>query len=66
MGPGHDHGHAHGRAQDRSRLRLVLLVTLSVAVVELVGAFLSGSLSLFADAGHMFFDSAGVIIALSA
>ncbi len=66
MGPGDDHGHTHGRAQDRSRLRLVLLVTLCVAVVELVGAFVSGSLALFADAGHMFIDSAAVIIALSA
>ena len=64
MAPGDDHGHAHGRAQDRSRLRLVLLVTLSVAVVELVGAFVSGSLALFADGGYMFIGSAAVIVAL--
>ncbi len=51
---------------DRSRLRLVLLVTLTVAVLELVGAFLSGSLALLADAGHMFTDSAAVVLALSA
>lgn len=51
---------------DRSRLRVVLLVTLTVAVVELVGAFLSGSLALFADAGHMFTDSAAIVVALSA
>jgi cobalt-zinc-cadmium efflux system protein len=66
MGSGHDHGHASGRAEDRSRLRLVLLVTLTVAVVELVGAFLSGSLALFADAGHMFTDTAAIVVALSA
>ncbi|MCW2847388.1 MAG: cation transporter [Marmoricola sp.] len=66
MGSGHDHGHQAGRAKDRSRLRLVLLVTLSVAVVELVGAFLSGSLALFADAGHMFTDTAAIVLALSA
>ena len=66
MGSGHDHGHAAGRAQDRSRLRLVLLVTFSVAVVELVGALLSGSLALLADAGHMFTDTAGIVVALSA
>jgi cobalt-zinc-cadmium efflux system protein len=66
MGSGHEHGHEHGRAEDRSRLRLVLLVTLSVAVVELVGAFLSGSLALFADAGHMFTDTAAIVVALSA
>jgi cobalt-zinc-cadmium efflux system protein len=66
MGSGHDHGHDARRAEDRSRLRLVLLVTLSVAVVELVGAFLSGSLALFADAGHMFTDTAAIVVALSA
>lgn len=66
MGSGHDHAHGAGRAQDRSRLRIVLLVTLTVAVVELVGAFLSGSLALFADAGHMFTDTAAIVVALSA
>ncbi len=44
----------------------MLLVTLTVAVLELVGAFLSGSLALLADAGHMFTDSAAVVLALSA
>ncbi len=66
MGAGHDHSHAAGRAHDRSRLQLVLLVTLSVAVVELVGAVLSHSLALFADAGHMFTDTAAIVVALSA
>ena len=37
------HEHAQGRAVDRSRLRLVLAVTLVVIVVELVGAWVSGS-----------------------
>ena len=53
MGAGHDHGHEAGRAADRSRLWLVLAVTAGVALVELVGAVLSGSLALLADAGHM-------------
>ncbi len=74
MGSGHQHSHGrppgqdHGEARslDRSRLRLVLLVTLTVAFVELVGALLSGSLALLADAGHMFTDSAAVVLALSA
>jgi cobalt-zinc-cadmium efflux system protein len=66
MGAAHDHGHAAGRAEDRYRLRLVLLVTFSVAVVELLGAVLSGSLALLADAGHMFTDTAAIVVALSA
>ena len=68
MGAGHGHGHGHagGRAVDRARLRLVLLVTGSVIGVELVGAWLSGSLALLADAGHMVTDVAAVALALSA
>jgi cobalt-zinc-cadmium efflux system protein len=63
---GHKHSHAAGRAEDRRRLVLVLLVTGSVVVVEAVGAWLSGSLALLADAGHMLTDAAGIVIALSA
>jgi cobalt-zinc-cadmium efflux system protein len=68
MGASHQHGHDHaaGRAADRSRLRLVLAVTAGVAVFELVGAVLSGSLALLADAGHMFTDTAAIVLALSA
>jgi cobalt-zinc-cadmium efflux system protein len=69
-GHGHDHGRAPswaaGRAADRRRLVLVLLVTSSVVVVEAIGAWLSGSLALLADAGHMLTDAAGIVIALSA
>lgn len=64
MGVGH--GHAAGRAEDRTRLGLVLLVTVAVIVVEVVGAVLSGSLALLADAGHMVTDAAAVALALSA
>lgn len=64
MGSGH--AHAVGRARDRRRLLLVLLVTATVVVIEAVGAWLSGSLALLADAGHMLTDAAGIAIALSA
>jgi len=63
---GHDHGHAAGRAADRRRLRLVLTVTATVMVVELVGAWLAGSLALLADAGHMATDAAAIVLALGA
>jgi cobalt-zinc-cadmium efflux system protein len=67
METGHPHhGHAAGRAEDRRRLLMVLLVTGSVVVVEAVGAWLSGSLALLADAGHMLTDAAGIVIALLA
>ncbi|MGZ4426724.1 MAG: cation diffusion facilitator family transporter [Nocardioidaceae bacterium] len=66
VGHGHGHGHAAARAQDRSRLRLVLVVTCAVIGVEVVGAWVSGSLALLADAGHMVTDAAAIVVALSA
>ena len=72
MAAGHVHhgggGHAHtaGRAEDRRRLRMVLVVTVTVVVVEAVGAWVSGSLALLADAGHLLTDAAGIVIALLA
>ena len=53
-------------ARHRRRLVLVLGITLTVFVVQVVGAFISGSLSLLADAGHMLTDATGVAIALIA
>jgi cobalt-zinc-cadmium efflux system protein len=66
MGHGHGHGHGASRAADRRRLRWVLVVTASVLVVEVVGAVLTGSLALLADAGHMATDAGAVVLALGA
>jgi cobalt-zinc-cadmium efflux system protein len=63
---GHDHSHAAGRAEDRARLRLVLAITVTVMVVELIGAWVAGSLALLADAGHMATDAAAIVLALGA
>ena len=63
---GHDHGHAAGRAADRRRLKLVLAVTGAVLLVELVGAWVAGSLALLADAAHMGTDVAAIVLALGA
>ncbi|GAB2866233.1 cation diffusion facilitator family transporter [Nocardioides pacificus] len=65
-GAGHGGGHARGRAADRTRLKVVLLVTGVVLVVELVGAWVTGSLALLADAGHMATDAGAVVLALGA
>jgi cobalt-zinc-cadmium efflux system protein len=47
-------------------LTIVLAITSLVLVVEVVGAALSGSLALLADAGHMLTDVAGLSLALFA
>ncbi len=66
---GHNHSHTHGitaTGKHRKRLIAVLAIMLSVVLIQIVGAILSGSLALLADAGHMLSDAAGVFIALLA
>ncbi len=65
---GHDHGVEAGTAAGgrRGRLAVVLGLTLAVLVAEVVGAVLSGSLALLADAGHMATDAVGIALALTA
>jgi cobalt-zinc-cadmium efflux system protein len=61
----HDHEHAY-RAESRRALGLVLALTGAYAVCEIVGGWLTGSLALLADAGHMLGDSAALGLALVA
>ncbi|MFD6093599.1 cation diffusion facilitator family transporter [Oerskovia sp. NPDC060338] len=67
---GHSHSHSHGAATatgaHRRRLVIVLAITLGVMALEVVGALVSGSLALLADAGHMLTDATGIGIALFA
>lgn len=58
--------HDHGRTANRNRLLIAIGIVAVVLVVEAFGAWLSGSLSLLADAGHMLSDLAGLLIALVA
>jgi cobalt-zinc-cadmium efflux system protein len=60
----HDHDHGAGQlAGQRRRLRAVLAITVTVLLAEVVGAVVSGSLALLADAGHMLTDVAGLSLA---
>ncbi|WP_294181519.1 cation diffusion facilitator family transporter [uncultured Schumannella sp.] len=59
------HDHAHGTA-NRRRLAIALVIVGVFFVVEVVGAILSGSLALLADAGHMVSDVIGLTVALVA
>ena len=66
---GHDHSHSHGltgTAKHRKRLVAVLAITLAVVLIQIVGALISGSLALLADAGHMFTDVFALGLALFA
>lgn len=59
----HAHAHVHAHAQDGSRLLWALCLTGGFAIVELVGGVLARSLTLMADAGHMFTDTAALALA---
>lgn len=61
----HDHA-SSARAVSRRRLTAALVVTVLVLVAELIGAVITGSLALAADAGHMAVDSTGLVVALIA
>ncbi|GGC79454.1 cation transporter [Tersicoccus solisilvae] len=61
----HDHAHGHAGA-DRGRLLVAFGVTALILAAEVVGAVVTGSLALLADAGHMFTDAAGLLIAVIA
>lgn len=66
-GPGHTHGLPDpGRRSTRIRLAGVLGLTVVFMVIEAVGGWISGSLALMADAGHMLSDAAALGIALFA
>lgn len=62
---GHDHAHDHA-SSTRGRLAVAFAIVATVLVVEVVGAWLSGSLALLADAGHMASDGVGLLVALIA
>ena len=71
--PGHGHGHGHAlaaaataSASARRRLAVVLGITVVVLASQVVGAVLSHSLALLADAGHLLTDAAGLALALFA
>lgn len=68
MGTGHDHGHGAVRAGSRHKSRLLLAFALLAVfmLVELVAGFVTNSLALLSDAGHMVTDVLGLGMALAA
>lgn len=58
--------HNHDTSDSRRRLSLVLLLTAFYMIAEAYGGWLTGSLALLADAGHMLTDVAALTLALMA
>ena len=63
---GHQHGHLGAGATHRRPLAIALAISSTILVVEVVGAVISGSLALLADAAHVLTDVAGLTLALVA
>lgn len=63
-----EHAHSHGpdRSGSRRALTFALILTTITLVVEAVAGWMSGSLALVADAGHMLSDAAALGLALFA
>ncbi|HEX4495536.1 MAG TPA: cation diffusion facilitator family transporter [Thermoanaerobaculia bacterium] len=56
----HGHAHSHGGGSSRSRLLWTLGLIVLYMVAEAVGGWLTHSLALLADAGHMLSDAAAL------
>lgn len=67
-GKPHVHAPVSGkeRQADRRRLWVALFLTALIAALELVGGYLSNSLSLMSDAGHMLTDGSALALSLLA
>jgi cobalt-zinc-cadmium efflux system protein len=63
---GGGHSHAAPNAGNERRLWLVLALTAAYLAVEVIAAWLTGSLALLSDAAHMFTDVAALAVALIA
>lgn len=60
---GHDHDHIPKVTPDNERrVLLAFFITFGFMLVEVVGGYLSGSLALLADAGHMLTDAAALAL----
>jgi cobalt-zinc-cadmium efflux system protein len=67
----HGHGHHHHHHGDGKRveqstraLRIALVLTLLILVAEAIGGWLSNSLALLADAGHVLTDAGALALSL--
>ena len=68
MGSQVNHEHDHGRrsAKSLTRLKIALGLTFVYMIAEAVGGYLTNSLALIADAGHMLTDVAALTLTLFA
>ncbi len=54
---GHDHGHDHTHGANKKALMISFIIITLYMIIEAVGGFITNSLALLSDAGHMLSDS---------
>ncbi|MBJ7354248.1 MAG: cation transporter [Thermoleophilaceae bacterium] len=65
----HGHAHAHGgasRADNTRRMVQALLINVAMLVFAIIGAWITGSLALLADAGHVLSDVLAIALGIAA
>ncbi len=63
----HDHSHGHQHThKDARALKIAIAMTLTIFVAQVIGSYVSGSLALLSDAGHMLSDAGALFIAFIA
>ncbi|MDN4494434.1 cation diffusion facilitator family transporter [Ureibacillus aquaedulcis] len=63
---GHDHGHDHTHGANKKTLKISFIFITAYMIIEAVGGFMTNSLALLSDAGHMLSDAVSLGIALLA
>lgn len=65
---GHQHGHDHSHSHNANKKKLLIAFTIITIymIVEVIGGFMTNSLALLSDAGHMLSDSISLFIGILA
>ena len=62
----HNHDHSHVHTSNKKALAVSFVIIAGYMLVEIIGGWLTGSLALLSDAGHMFSDALTLGLALVA
>lgn len=57
MGHDHDHGHDHTHGANKKALMISFFIISAYMIIEVIGGFITNSLALLSDAGHMLSDA---------
>jgi len=69
MAPEHshsNHSHSHGHNANKKALKISFILIASFMFIEFIGGFMTNSLALISDAGHMLSDAVALGLSLSA